>query len=270
VGSEREDKKSCLGNPRQPQKPLELYLFLKETLLVGKLIVQLNKVSKVFLLGSYELCILITHVGKLELSVADKGVPSVLSGIGIGSLIEEADSILEELIEGGTNVSTDVLKHRYVTVKTACCIVGKVVVIVLVKYLSGVRGLIVQECGALCELNGRNGNTAGTTYNVDLSKILLIGIKLIIILVDRNGNNAESAAVTFLHSLVIRVLKRTNENNATKEDLIGGELLTYSKKRSGFTNRFCVCTGYAFNPLGVEEVVESVSEINEVLVLIGI
>jgi hypothetical protein len=128
----------------------------------------------------------------------------------------------------------------------------------------------MKEGSTLSELISRLCDTACAAENVDLGAILLIRRKCLVILVNGNGNNAKSDAVAFLHSLIIRVLERTNENNATKDDLIGGELLTYSKKRSGFTNRFCVCTGYAFNPLGVEEVVESVSEINEVLVLIGI
>ena len=99
-------------------------------------------------------------------------MPSVCNRLFVGGLEEETDRVLEELIEAGTNVLTDILKHVYVAVKTVSDIVSKVVVVVLVKDVSGVSGLILNECGALSELLGGMSNTACTAYNVDLSLIL--------------------------------------------------------------------------------------------------
>ena len=127
--------------------------------------------------------------------------------------VEYAYCILEHLIERCTNVKTDVLKHINGTLCTACDIVAKLVVVVVVKNIGRVSRYVVKERSALYELLGVNADCAGTTYVVDLSKVLVTAVSTG---VKRNGNNTESADLT--HVLVLLVLKSTNHHDISEEN----------------------------------------------------
>ena len=100
-------------------------------------------------------------------------MPLLVVRLGIGGYEELTDSILKCLIEGRTNVLTDVIKHLDVTLATASNVVLELELIVVVKDVGGVEGLVVKECGALCKLVGAVCDSADTTDVVDLSKVIL-------------------------------------------------------------------------------------------------
>ena len=93
------------------------------------------------------------HISKLILLVLDHGVPLLSHCIRVSCRVVLTKCVLECLIEGRTYVETDVLKHLNVTLYAGTYnVVLKLVVIVLVKDMGGMSRLIVEVCGALCEL----------------------------------------------------------------------------------------------------------------------
>ena len=102
-------------------------------------------------------------------------MPLLLHRSLISSVVEFTKSILERLIEGRTNVSTDILKHLNVALNAGTYyVVLKLEVIVLFKNRVGIETLIVEVSGALSELLSRVGDRTDLTVVMYLSLILVV------------------------------------------------------------------------------------------------
>ena len=223
--------------------------------LVGKNVVLLDKVSKVSLLGLIERLIVTTDIHLILVRDKDSVPTLVLLSV------ELTDRVLEGLIEGGTYVVTDVLKHVNRTGSTVSYVVLKLVVVVLVKDIGRVGGLIVEECGALLKLLSLNRDSTCTANVVDLSEVS-VGC---VISVKRNGNNAESGGI--LHRLVNLILERTYENDTAEENLVISESVSDRLLVSVTVNKNVSGSADCKNALLVEEELDLVNKVVELFIL---
>ena len=139
----------------------------------------------------------------------------------------------------------------------------KLILVVLVKDISGVSGLIVKPSGSLLELSGGEGDTC-TLSNVVRSgavvSVLTVLINvdgLVVLSVHRNRSNTEACAVS-VHGLVLTELEVTCTDNAAEEHLVSSELCGDSH-RGSVGKRTASNVGYSG---AGEEIGKSVAELS--------